>query len=210
LQHPGEQPEVALVFQGGKGCGKGVFLRALVRCFGEHGTQITNEEHLIGRSNGNLRSCLFLFADEAFWAGNKKGESVLKGLIIEPWIMIEQKGIDPVQLLNRLHIAMSANPDWVVPASAGERRYAVFKCAGTYVRGHADDATREGYFNALHHEMNNGGLEAMLFALLRWDLGDFHPRKVYETVALREQKAQSLSPIQQWFEEVLQDGICGP
>ena len=206
LQHPGEQPEVALVLQGGKGCGKGVFLRALVRCFGDHGMQITNEEHLVGRFNGHLRSCLFLFADEAFWAGNKKGESVLKGLITEPRIMIEQKGIDPVQWPNQLHIAMSANADWVVPASAGERRYAVFKCVDTYVRGLADDKTREAYFNDLHHEMNNGGLEAMLFDLLHLNLGDWHPRKVYETAALREQKAQSLSPIQHWLEEVLQDG----
>ena len=54
---------------------------------------------------------------------------VLKGLITEPLLMIEQKGIDPVQWPNRVHVAMAANADWVVPASAGERRYAVFKCA---------------------------------------------------------------------------------
>jgi len=135
VQHPGERAEVALVLKGGKGCGKGVFVRALKRCFGEHGMQISNQEHLVGKFNGHLRSCLFLFADEAFWAGDKKGESVLKGLITEPCLVIEQKGIDAVQWPNRLKIAMAANADWVVPASAGERRYAVFGCADTYVRG---------------------------------------------------------------------------
>jgi Family of unknown function (DUF5906) len=206
VQHPGERAEVALIFKGGKGCGKGVFLRALRQCFGEHGMQIANQEHLVGKFNGHLRSCLFLFADEAFWAGDKKGESVLKGLITEPVLTIEQKGIDAVQWPNRLKIAMAANADWVVPASAGERRYAVFACADTYVKGRCNEAERDGYFNALHHELDHGGLEAMLYDLLRWDLGDWHPRQVYETDALREQKEQSLPPLEEWLVEVLQDG----
>jgi Bifunctional DNA primase/polymerase, N-terminal/Family of unknown function (DUF5906)/Primase C terminal 2 (PriCT-2) len=206
VQHPGERAEVALVFQGGKGCGKGVFVRAVATCFGEHGIQITNQEHLIGRFNGHLRSCLFLFADEAFWAGNKKGESVLKGLITEPSLMIEQKGIDPIQWPNRLHVMMAANSDWVVPASAGERRYAVFKCADTHVRGRGDEAERGAYFEALHHELENAGLNAMLHDLLNWGLGDWHPRQVYETDALRQQKEQSLSPVEEWFVEVLEEG----
>jgi hypothetical protein len=206
VQHPGERAEVALVLKGAKGCGKGVFVRALMQCFGEHRMQISNQEHLVGKFNGHLRSCLFLFADEAFWAGDKKGESVLKGLITEPCLVIEQKGIDAVQWPNRLKIAMAANADWVVPASAGERRYAVFACADTYVRGRCKDVERDSYFNALHHELDHGGREAMLYDLLNHDLGDWHPRQIYETDALREQKEQSLSPLEEWFVEVLQDG----
>jgi Family of unknown function (DUF5906) len=206
FQHPGVRAEVALVTQGGKGSGKGVFLRAVARCFGEHGMQITNQEHLVGRFNGHLRHCLFLFADEAFWAGDKRSESVLKGLITEPTLTIELKGIDAVQWPNRLHVAMAANADWVVPASAGERRYAVFKCADTYVRGHGNEEVSKAYFKALHQELDNGGLEAMLYDLLHWDLGDWHPRQIYETGALRQQKAQSLLPLAEWFVLLLEDG----
>jgi hypothetical protein len=166
VQHPGERAEVALVLKGAKGCGKGVFVRALTQCFGEHGMQIANQEHLVGKFNGHLRSSLFLFADEAFWAGDKKGESVLKGLITEPVLTIEQKAIDAVQWPNRLKIAMAANADWVVPASAGERRYAIFGCADTYVRGRCNEAERDAYFSALHFELDHGGLEAMLYDLL--------------------------------------------
>ena len=46
----------------------------------------------------------------------------------------------------------------------------------------------------------------MLHDLARFDLGDWHPRQIYETDALREQKEQSLSPPEEWFVEVLQDG----
>jgi hypothetical protein len=206
LQNPGVRAEAALAFQAGKGSGKGVFLRAVGRCFGEHGMQITNQEHLVGRFNGHLRSCLFLFVDEAFWAGDKRGESVLKGLITEPTLTIEQKGIDAVQWPNRLHVAMAANAEWVVPASAGERRYAVFKCADTYVRGRCDADVARAYFKALHRELDNGGLEAMLYDLLQWNLGDWHPREIYETGGLRQQKEQSLAPLAEWFVLLLEDG----
>jgi hypothetical protein len=191
LQHPGELAEAALVFRGGKGSGKGVFGNALAKAFGEHALHIFHQSHLTGNFNGHLRSCIFLFADEAFWAGDKKGESVLKGLITERSLVIEQKGIDAVQWPNKLHVLMAANADWVVPASYDERRFAVFDVSNRYAQGSCSESFRKSYFKALHHELDNGGLEAMLYDLLRWDLGDWHPRQVYETEGLRRQKDQS-------------------
>ena len=46
----------------------------------------------------------------------------------------------------------------------------------------------------------------MLYDLQHWSLGTWHPRQVYETEGLRKQKEQSLSPIEQWFDELLQEG----
>jgi Bifunctional DNA primase/polymerase, N-terminal/Primase C terminal 2 (PriCT-2)/Family of unknown function (DUF5906) len=197
VQHPGERAEVALVFRGGKGSGKGTFANALVRIFGSHGLQIYSSKHLVGAFNGHLRSCLLLFADEAFWAGDKQGESVLKGMLTERTLVIEQKGIDATPWKNRLHVIMAANADWVVPASHDERRYAMFNVDGSRI----GDRT---YFAALHHELAGGGLAAMLYDLQRIDLGDWHPRQVIHTEALREQKERSLNPLHEWFEGLLQ------
>ena len=206
FQHPGELAEVALALRGGKGSGKGVFGNAISRCFGEHALHIFYQNHLTGNFNGHLRSCLFLFADEAFWAGDKKAESVLKGLITEKTLVIEQKGIDAIQWPNRLHVLMVANAAWVVPASHDERRFAVFDVSNKYAQGACPEEERRAYFDALHQEFANGGLEAMLYDLLNWDLGNWHPRQVYETEGLRHQKAQSLPPIEQWFLELLEEG----
>ena len=199
VQHPGERAEVALVFRGGKGSGKGTFANALKRLFGAHGLQIFSSKHLVGAFNGHLRACLLLFADEAFWAGDKQGESVLKGMLTEPTLMIEQKGVDAAPWKNRLHVIMSANADWVVPASHDERRYAVFNVSDTRIGDRA-------YFDALHAEINAGGLAAMLHDLQRVELGDWHPRQVVHTEALREQKERSLDPRHEWWEGVLQSG----
>jgi hypothetical protein len=100
VQHPDRPAEVATVLRGGKGCGKGIFGRWLRRMFGQHGMQVTNSAHLVGKFNQHLRDCIFLFADEAFWAGDKQHESVLKGLITEDTIAIEGKGRDIVFVLN--------------------------------------------------------------------------------------------------------------
>ena len=114
--------------------------------------------------------------------------------------MIEQKGVDAMQWRNRVHLIMTANADWVVPASHDERRYAMFSVSNKRLKD-------EKYFELLHREMNEGGLEAMLHDLLQVDLGDWHPRRIPNTAALREQKARSMSLLETWWENVLQEGV---
>jgi hypothetical protein len=192
VQNPGLPAKVALVLRGGKGAGKGAFLSAMRTLFGAHGLQIYNRAHLVGSFNAHLRNCLFLFADEAFWAGDKQGESVLKGLITEHVVVIEQKGVDGIAWPNRLKVAMAANNAWVVPASADERRYAVFDVSDSRKQDHA-------YFDALHEEMRAGGLEAMLWDLLTMNVGAWSPRLVPQTKALQDQKDLSMSPLMEWW-----------
>jgi hypothetical protein len=95
---------------------------------------------------------------------------------------------------------MAANAKWVVPASHDERRYAVFDVSGKRMRDLP-------YFEALHREMNNGGLGAMLHDLRAMPLGDWHPRQILQNEALQKQKAQSMGYWDQWYCAVLEDGI---
>lgn len=201
IQHPEKQAEAALVFRGNKGSGKGTFANAMRRLFGQHGLHVFNSKHLVGQFNAHLRSCLLLFADEAFWAGDKQGESTLKGLITEDTIPIEKKGVDVEHCVNRLHVIMAANADWVVPASHDERRYTVYDVSSRRVGDRA-------YFRALREEIENGGLSAMLYDLQRMPLGGWHPREVIDTAALQEQKARSLDPLHDWYVGILQDGYA--
>jgi hypothetical protein len=101
---------------------------------------------------------------------------------------------------------MAANAKWVVPASCDERRFVVFDVSNRYAQGVAPNEEREAYFTALHGELENGGVEAMLYDLLHRDLGKWHPRQVYQTEGLRRQKERSLSPLDQWFVDFLQEG----
>ncbi len=201
VQRPDMAAEVALVLRGGRGTGKGMFARTVKRLFGQHGLQVTSPTQLTGRFNAHLRDCCLLFADEAVAPGDKAAESVLKGLITEPELTIEGKGVNAVQARNRLHVVMASNDEWVVPAGMDERRFAVFEVSSAKAGDHE-------YFAALQRQLDDGGHAAMLHDLLALPLGDWHPRReVPATAGLRRQKTLSLSPFDQWLLGVLESGV---
>jgi hypothetical protein len=200
VQNPDKPAEVALVFQGGRGSGKGVVARSLCRIFGQHGLHISSAMHLAGRFNAHLRDVCVLFADEAYWPGDKAAEGSLKRLITEPELFIEAKGRDAITVENRLHVIMASNEDWIVPAGIDERRFGVFR-----VSDHKKQDP--SYFKPLYAEIENGGLSAMLFDLLNVDLKGWHPRNLVTTQALKEQQVRSLLPEDEWWVELLETGL---
>lgn len=194
VQNMREPAEVALVFRGGKGTGKGTFCRWLKKLFGQHGMQIFSSKLISGQFNTHLRDCVLLFADEAITPNNKEAENILKGILTEPTIPIEGKGKDVIQVPNHLHIVMASNADWIVPASADERRFAVFDVS--------DEVSRDkNWFGPLIDEMENGGAEAMLYFLQNLDIGDWHPRdSIPANRELNDQRIHSLHGFDDvWF-----------
>jgi hypothetical protein len=204
IQNPAAQAEVALVLIGVKGAGKGSLVRCLQRIFGAHAFQVTSREEVIGKFNGHLQDCVLFIADEAYWGGDKRCIGRLQGMITEPTLPIERKGIDLIQVPNFLHVVMLAEPGWVIPAGKYERRYAAL----------AVSSARRGdraYFRALHQQIQNGGAEAIFYDLRRMDLGDWHPRDVPEALltnpALQKQQIHTLPPLEQWYLTLLHNAV---
>jgi uncharacterized protein DUF5906 len=199
-QNPGLPAEAVLALKGDEGSGKGAFARALLRWFGIYGLPISDPKHLIGSFSGHLQHCCLLYLDEAFAANNAGAEGRLKSLVTEPTITIEPKYFQPFQVPNLLHILMASNNDWVVPAGHGSRRYAVYSASNARVGDFE-------YFRRLNAELDAGGAEAMLWDMLRLDLGRWHPKQIYETDALLEQKQFTLHGLNAWIEALLQEGV---
>jgi hypothetical protein len=200
VQHPGRQGEVAVVMRGKEGVGKGVAAREFGRLFGSHYLHISQAAHLTGHFNAHLQLCSVLFADEAFFAGDRSHESILKALITEETVMIEPKGLDSFSVRNCLHLIMSSNNDWVIPAGADARRYFVLTVSDTHKQDYR-------YFAAITEQMNNGGREALLDHLLKRDLSRFNVRNVPQTDALADQKAHSRRGVDRVIEIVAHSGI---
>jgi hypothetical protein len=169
------------------------------RIAGQHGFAISHSVHLVGKFNEHLRDCVVLFADEAFFPGDRQHVGTLKAIITQPYLTIEAKGRDTIQAPNFIHLLMASNDDWVVPASLDARRFFVLDVL-------ADRRGDRVYFAALWRELENGGLEAMLHDLLREDLTGFDHRDVPDTAGLQQQKRLSLPTEYAWWEEVLQRG----
>lgn len=198
VQNPDQRAEVALVFRGGKGTGKGTLGNAMCQMFGQHAIHISNSKYLTG-FNSHMRDACFLFADEAYWPGDKKAEGDLKRLVTEPTLFIEGKGLDVIPWPNMLHVLMASNEDWIVPASDDERRWVLNEVS----KIHMKDAA---WLDAIYAEMEQGGIAAMLHALLTVDLDDWHPRMIPDNCGLIDQQTRSLSPLDTWWLELLEVG----
>jgi hypothetical protein len=182
-----------LVLRGEKGSGKGSLGHFLMKIWGQHSFHVTNSGQVTGRFNGHLSDVCFLFADEAFFSGDVKNESILKGMVTEPFFTSEKKGIDAEQVKNYLKIFMTTNKDHAVPASKGERRWAVY------------DVTDEKcgdveYFKALKQEMKEPWVQAtFLYDLINMDLQGWTPRNPPESNGLKDQRMNSLDSAGQWL-----------
>src|SRR5829696_5061635 len=200
VQRPDIPGEVAVVLRGKQGTGKSKFAKLFGSLFGPHYVSVSDPKHLTGSFNSHLRDCVLLFGDEAFYAGDKKHESILKRIVTEETIMIEAKGYDAEQCRNRTHLIMASNNDWVVPAGLEERRFFVLDVGDGQMQ-------KSEFFEALDRQMDNGGREALLHMLLTRDLAGFNVRRFPQTEALREQKLLSLETHEELWIQVLRDGV---
>jgi len=199
VQNPGKPAGTAVVMRGKQGTGKSFFAKAVGKLFGQHFLHISNSKHLVGSFNAHLRDCVLLFADEAFYAGDKKSEGILKALITEEHIVIEKKGIDSEAQPNYIHLIMASNSDWVVPVAMDDRRFFVLDMGETHRRD-------SQYFGDIMAQLENGGYEALLHHLMSLDITKIDLRIPPNTEALAEQKQLNLSPEQAWWYDKLHEG----
>ena len=197
VQFPAEKPGVAVVFRSdAQGVGKSRFAEYVGSLLGRHFKTVTHGRHIHGNFNSHLKDTLMLFGDEAVWGGDRSTESVLKQLITEPSMIIEMKGKDVFEVRNFLRLMLATNSEWAAPVSLTDRRYFVLNVS---------DSRKNDYdfFKQLNYEQNNGGSEALLQALMDFDLSDFEVRSIPETSARLEQKLLSMEPIEKWWLEIL-------
>lgn len=199
FQHPEEKPGSAIVLKSeAKGTGKSMVFQFLRHILGVHAMSVAQANHVVGNFNGHLMQNILLGVEEAFWAGNKSAEGVIKNLITEPTITIEQKGIDPISAPNYTRLLINSNESWTVPVGIDERRFLVLEVNNKRAKD-------PSYFDPIFAQMKNGGLEAMLFDLLGWDIKS-NLRNPPETKALEDEREHSLDGVHKWVCEVARSG----
>jgi hypothetical protein len=204
VHHPGEQGQVAIVVYGLKGVGKNVFAEGFANLWGPHGMVVSSNQRVTGRFNKHLRSVCVLVCDEAFFAGSKSDERILKNLITGNTLTIEAKGVDAVTAPNLLRLIILSNDAHIIRASKDERRYLVMECGTAKRKDYA-------YFQAIDDQLKNGGYSALLYHLLKEvDLTDFNVREAPRTEELVKQMRQSQTGASAvWYECLVTGRIPG-
>lgn len=196
VQRPWEKPLVAIVFKGKKGSGKNALIERVGYLLGVHFLVADDERYLLGNFNSHLEANLCFVLDEAAWAGDKKAEGRLKGLITGTKRLIEHKGKEPRSKKSLSRIVVLGNEDWLVPATQDERRFAVFHLGD----GRLQDRQ---FFIDMRVGMEKGGYAHLLRYLLDFDLSTMDVDAAPNTLALTEQKIASLEPLPQWWYDCL-------
>lgn len=200
IQDPGgKRPGTAVVLRGKQGTGKSIFVTIFGQLFGEHFLHITGQRQLAGNFNGHLRNSLVVFCDETNWTSDPQAEGILKSMITEDSLMIEAKHKDAIPIRNHANLFVASNNRWVVPAGWDDRRFLVLDVSDHRCRDYE-------YFKAMIHQMNHGGLEALLFDLQHHDISKINLREAPKTEGLFKQKLESLNTVHRYWYERLATG----
>jgi phage/plasmid-associated DNA primase len=205
VQDPGgKKPGTSVVLRGERGTGKSIFVEIFGKVFGHHFFPITNSKQVTGRFNAHLKDCILLYMDEAWFAGDRSSEGVLKGLITSDKHMIELKGKDAFVVSNHVNCIISSNSSWVIPVGNKERRFFVLDVGNDHIQDHP-------YFEKIDQQMNEeGGIEAMLHDLMAIDISKFNLREAPKTSGLSDQLIQNFSSFDQfWFEKLISNAEIG-
>jgi len=199
LQRPEEKPGILIVLLGGQGTGKGTLGRILRLIWSATYLQVHNIDTVTGNFNASLERTFIVFMDEALFSGDRRASDALKSLVTEPVIHINEKH-QPARQTHSYHRFFAAtNANHLKNTDRDDRRDFTLRVSEAYKGNHA-------YWQALHNEIENDGVAAMVHDLLAMDLSGFNVRNKPHTKELLEQKLQSLSPIPRWWFSCLTDG----
>jgi len=202
VQRPRDRPGTALVLRGRMGTGKTKVGEVIGSLFEAHYCLVDDPRYLVGQFNAHMESSLLLQVDEGFWAGDKRAEGRLKGLVTSTKQMMERKGADSVEISNYVRLIFTSNESWVIPAGVDERRFCVLDVAPHVAQNH-------DYFAEMDRQLKNGGREALFADLLAYDLKALdvpNIRVIPKTSALLEQKVENLGNVESWWFGRLCDG----
>lgn len=182
IQHPGAKMHTALVVFGEKeGTGKSMFFDAVAQIYGKEYSRHVDQKLMTSRFNMWLSHKLFVVADEVVTSKERRElKGILKNLITSPVHQLEEKNMPVVEednLTNFVYLSNEMQPlaiDWY------NRRYMCIR----YNTEHEPK-----YYEALAHEIENGGINALCHYLKNVDLEDFKPStRPVETQATRDLK----------------------
>lgn len=169
LQRPGAKMDSAVIMHGPQGTGKSTVFQAYSEIYGDYAT-VLNQRGLEDKFNSDWSdSKLLILAEEVvnraeMW--HIKNE--LKELVTGKWIRINPKNIAAYRQRNQVNLIYLSNEDQPLPLDNDDRRHLVI---------YTPPLQPESYYDAVHSELANGGVQAFYHYLLHLDLSSWHPKK---------------------------------
>lgn len=131
IQYPGSLNGIAVVFKSAQGSGKNIFLEFLHKILGKdlyyetaNPSQDLWSRFALGRKNKVL-----INIDETSGKDTFPFSEQLKNMITSPNYNYEQKGVNPITLVNLSRLIFTTNNHNPVKVEGGDRRYVILQCS---------------------------------------------------------------------------------
>jgi hypothetical protein len=136
FQNPQDKPQTAPIFRSEQGCGKNAFFGLIGDIMGNNLFYETSdaERDIFGRFSTAFERKKMVCIDEA---DVFKHNSRLKGLVTNPSLTIEQKGIQPITIQNLAGVVFLTNESVPVKIETSDRRFFAYDC-NTNLKGNQE------------------------------------------------------------------------
>ena len=192
-QNPGEKVPLALVLLGSQGCGKSLWAKIIREAFAPYGAAIPSAA-LLSDFNGWVESSLVGVIDEAQAVHIFKAGDILKSMISEQRVMLNEKYRAARQVDNFVSFILTSNDRRVGAYSVDDRRMVVIS---------APDKREDEFYDRIVDWRDRGGPKKLLYWLLNYDLKGWRPPK---NAPMSSEKymayMENLSPVQRLAEEM--------
>jgi len=201
FQKPAELPGIAILFLSEEGFGKDTLRQMIARLIGHKYVHETSDmESIFGSFNSSLANKLLLVLNEMEGKNGFNYKERMKALWTADIVELNEKNVKRWKQKNYMRAFIYSNNKRPIQIPYDDRRYVVFR--SSLVK------PSEAFFNSIYGLMEE---EEELFGLYDYlmnvDLSDFNIKKRPYTDAYKQIKESNISPVYEYFYDLLQERI---
>lgn len=206
MQNPAQRVPVAVAIQSRQeGTGKSTLKIALQRIIGgQYCPEINSASQLKNRFNIEFKTALFGACEEMGWGGDRELGALLKTLISDPRIRVEEKFSNAEYVNNYMRLMLVTNEDWFIGASDTSRRIFALKASANKIQD--TEYFAKVYKTNKNNVFADSVLQDFSTFLFSVELTGWQPTKLPSTNVLKEQQIHSYDSLQKWWSDCLTSG----
>ena len=203
IQYP-EVKSICPVLISKEGAGKGTLLRLFEKMLGNDKIfqTTTPSRDIWGEFNSHMANSFLVNLDELSKKETSESEGKIKGLITEPKITINNKGVNKYDINSFHRFLITTNNEEPVNTTKDDRRKMI-------IRSSDEKIGDKEYFEDLYELLDDVNVVKTCFEYFKSipDMDEFHKIKMPCTEYQNELKEISRSPIEKWLEDFTLENI---
>ncbi len=201
VQHPDIKMFVSLaVWSHAQGAGKNLLFETLVSIIGKTHATVIGQAELTGDFNGWANRRIFVIGDEVSGSGKQVETDKLKGLITGTTNRINEKYQPAREAPNLMNFVFLSNHHDAIFVNDGDRRFFVWEILSGLL---PQSASTEFVV-----WRDTGGLSALLYFLLNFDISNFNPKAPAPMTEAKQQMVEdNRSDLEGWVADLMGSNI---